>query len=104
MSLAIDKDNNPVAGILCVFDHRRVYLIATGLSSDHRDSHTISLLIWDALKYFCSTHEVFDFEGSMIPGIEKFFRSFGGTLTPYLRLESFSNMFVKLLFRIKQSL
>ena len=30
--------------------------------------------------------EVFDFEGSMIPGIERYFRSFGGTLTPLYRV------------------
>jgi hypothetical protein len=27
--------------------------------------------------------KTFDFEGSGIPAIEKFFRSFGGALTPY---------------------
>ncbi|MDZ4752473.1 MAG: hypothetical protein SGI87_12715 [Flavobacteriales bacterium] len=30
---------------------------------------------------------VFDFEGSSIPAIESFFRSFGGELTPYYRLQ-----------------
>jgi hypothetical protein len=27
---------------------------------------------------------IFDFEGSMIPPIERYFRGFGGLLTPYL--------------------
>jgi len=27
--------------------------------------------------------QIFDFEGSTIPGVESFFRGFGGTLTPY---------------------
>jgi hypothetical protein len=30
--------------------------------------------------------EVYDFEGSMVPGIEQYFRSFGGTLTPLYRV------------------
>ena len=31
--------------------------------------------------------KVFDFEGSMIPQIEKYFRGFGGELTPYFVLQ-----------------
>jgi len=27
---------------------------------------------------------VFDFEGSNVPSIERYFRGFGGTLTPYI--------------------
>ncbi len=30
---------------------------------------------------------IFDFEGSMIPEVERFFRGFGGDLTPYFSLE-----------------
>jgi len=30
---------------------------------------------------------IFDFEGSMIPEVERFFRGFGGELTPYFSLE-----------------
>jgi hypothetical protein len=28
----------------------------------------------------------FDFEGSVVPAIERHFRGFGGTLTPYFRV------------------
>lgn len=32
--------------------------------------------------------KVFDFEGSMIPEVERFFRGFGGELTPYFSIEN----------------
>ena len=41
--------------------------------------------MWKAIKF--SKEELglaeFDFEGSMVPQIEQFFRKFGGILTPY---------------------
>ena len=40
--------------------------------------------------------QVFDFEGSMIPEVERFFRGFGGELTPYFSLEKGKGIFYRL--------
>ena len=40
--------------------------------------------------------EIFDFEGSMIPEVERFFRGFGGELTPYFSLEKGKGIFYRL--------
>lgn len=40
---------------------------------------------------------VFDFEGSMRPAIERYFREFGGTLTPYYNVEKTSTVMKALL-------
>ncbi len=42
--------------------------------------------------------KVFDFEGSMIPEVERFFRGFGGELTPYFSLEQGKG----LVYRLRQ--
>jgi hypothetical protein len=42
--------------------------------------------------------EVFDFEGSMIPSVEKFFRSFGGELRPYYSVNK-SNFWKEVLLK-----
>ena len=50
----------------------------------------MSYLLWQALLYTKNILQlpVFDFEGSMIPSIEKYFRKFGGELIPYYSLNS----------------
>ena len=46
--------------------------------------------------------EMFDFEGSMIPEVERFFRGFGGELTSYFSLEKGKGMFYCLRSFIKK--
>jgi hypothetical protein len=48
----------------------------------YNDSGAMSLLFWNAIKLASEKGLAFNFEGSMIPGVERFFRSFGGGLTP----------------------
>jgi hypothetical protein len=44
--------------------------------------------MWSAIKVAKSKGvKTFDFEGSMIPGVEKFFRGFGGELTTYFAIQ-----------------
>ena len=54
--------------------------------------------MWEAIKF--TKEELglnqFDFEGSMVPPIELFFRKFGGKLTPYYTV-SLTKLSVKLL-------
>lgn len=74
------------AGIYIVRDSSRAYLLASGRHKE-ADSGAVPLLIWHALKQLSREGvQGFDFEGSVIPGIEQFFRSFGGVLTPYFKV------------------
>ena len=52
------------------------------------NNFAMSYLLWQAILYTKDTLKlnVFDFEGSMIPSIEKYFRKFGGEITPYYSL------------------
>lgn len=45
--------------------------------------------------------QVFDFEGSMQPGIEKYFREFGGDLIPYAAVEK-SGLLLSLLMKLRK--
>ena len=43
--------------------------------------------MWEAIKFAKKLGiKYFDFEGSMVPQIERYFRGFGGKLTPYYRI------------------
>ncbi len=50
-------------------------------------SGAMSLLLARAIEVAAVHDQVFDFEGSMIEGIESFFRGFGGHPVPYLLIE-----------------
>ena len=48
-----------------------------------RSSGAQSLILWEGIQFAAAHSKVFDFEGSMVEGIENFFRQFGGVCTPY---------------------
>ena len=43
-------------------------------------------IIWEGIKFASTASKTFDFEGSMIEGIESFFRQFGATPTVYYQI------------------
>ncbi|MFQ5426471.1 MAG: GNAT family N-acetyltransferase, partial [Gaiellales bacterium] len=66
-----------------VRDERSVYYLAGGSNSELRSSGATSLLLSTAIEQAMDSGLAFDFEGSMLRPIERFFRAFGGTPTPY---------------------
>ena len=44
------------------------------------------MLLWEGIKFVSIVSEVFDFEGSNVEDIEKFFRSFGGDIVVNYRV------------------
>lgn len=72
---------------LCLFVNGVVYYLA---ATNAKENNALSAC---GLAYCIQVAaergaEVFDFEGSMIPEVERFFRGFGGELTPYFSLEN----------------
>lgn len=72
----------PVASVYVVHDEHTAYYLMGGYA-DGAHHGAGALAMWHAiLKAKEMGLEVFDFEGSVIPPIERYFRGFGGTLTP----------------------
>lgn len=83
--LAKDKNGDYMAVVYIVWDNKRSYYLLGGY--DHEKSHhgASAIAMWEAIRFAkekLSLRE-FDFEGSMIPQVEQFFRKFGGEQTPY---------------------
>lgn len=74
---AVDDDGRLHGAVLLVWDDDRAYYLGGGADPELRSSGAQSLLLWEAVKHAATTSETFDFEGSMVPGIERFFRGFG---------------------------
>ena len=78
-------------GILCcasyiVFDDQWVYQLMSGTDPVYRDLQCKTLLVEKALDFAVSTGRGFDFEGSMLQGVEEFNRAFGATQTSYFSI------------------
>ena len=46
--------------------------------------------MWEAIKFAATVTKKFDFEGSIIEPIERFFRAFGGRQIPYFQVSKTS--------------
>jgi hypothetical protein len=90
---AADQKGQAQSGIYIAHDRDTSYCLATGKLDDaHRGA--VSLLLWESIKDSMTEGRSFDFEGSMIEGIDRFFRSFGGEQVPYFKLLKFKNRYV----------
>ena len=69
-----------------VWDADAAFYLLGGADPALRTSGASSLLLWDGLLRARAVTDVFDFEGSMLAGVERFFRGFGAVQTPYLRV------------------
>ena len=86
-ALVAEKEKKIIAGGFFIYDDEASYYILGGVVRSHGKSGAGSLLISDAIEKSISLGlNVFDFEGSMNPGIEHFFRGFGGDLQPYFQI------------------
>jgi Acetyltransferase (GNAT) domain len=69
-----------------VWDANAAFYLLGGADPALRTSGAGSLVLWEAITRARAVTDVFDFEGSMLPQVERHFRAFGARQTPYLRV------------------
>ncbi len=74
---AVDREGRTHAAGLVVWDCRRAYYLVSGADPALRTSGAGSLLAWHNIQFASQRASVFDFEGTMLEGVERFFRDFG---------------------------
>lgn len=83
--VARNKAEEAIASVYIVWDEKRSYQLLAGYDPIKVHNGASALAIWKAIQF--TKEELglnqYDFEGSMIPPVEQFFRKFGGQLTPY---------------------
>ena len=95
--LARNAHGEYIAGVYIIWDNKRSYYLLGGYDSENGHYGASTLAMWEAIKYTKNDLGLaeFDFLGSMIPQVERFFRGFGGQLSvrhrvmwtkPYLKL------------------
>jgi hypothetical protein len=90
MRFACDASNRVHAVIYVVWDRHAAFHLLGGADPELRTSGASSLLMWDAITRAAAVTDVFDFEGSMLQPVERFFRAFGSRQAPYLRVSRIS--------------
>ena len=83
--VARNKAEEAIASVYIVWDEKRSYQLLAGYDPIKVHSGASALTIWEAIKFTKEELRLnqYDFEGSMLPPVEQFFRKFGGKLTPY---------------------
>jgi Acetyltransferase (GNAT) domain len=86
MLFAVDDAGRVHAVAYAVWDSNAAYYLLGGGDPELRTSGATSLLLWELIMRARQVTDVFDFEGSMIASLDRFFRAFGGRQTPYLHV------------------
>jgi hypothetical protein len=74
------------AAAYLVWDRNSAYYLMGGGDPLYRNSGATSLMLWKAIQYASTVANTFDFEGSMLEPVERFFRSFGAIQKPYFQI------------------
>ncbi|WGF87854.1 GNAT family N-acetyltransferase [Marinivivus vitaminiproducens] len=86
--IARDGTGRAHAGLYLVWDQSSAYYLMGGLDPERRSSGAMSLLMWQAIRLAATVTRSFNFEGSMIQPIERFFRGFGARQVPYSHIRT----------------
>lgn len=99
---AIDRQQNIHAAIFVVFDRKSAYYLISTIDPDYKNSGAATLLLRDAITYVSRYTKRFDFEGSMICGVENSFRKFGAIQKPYFIISRDNrSLSIKILLRLR---
>lgn len=83
---AVDAEGNVHSAIFVIWDAASAYYLISSIDPDYRNSGSPTLLVQRAIEHVAPLTKAFDFEGSMIPGVESSFRKFGAVQKRYFHL------------------
>lgn len=84
--IAEDAQGRHHSGLYFVWDESSAYGLMAGSDPVLRKSGANSLCHWEAIKYAAKVTQRFDFAGSMMEPVERFFRGFGAIQIPYFNI------------------
>lgn len=95
---AKDSENNIHSALFLIWDKMSSYVHMVGEDPEFRNSGAGILLIWKAINFTKESLGLnnFDFEGSMIEGVEQVRRDYGAIQTPYLQVSHTPSKIIKI--------
>lgn len=101
---AKDSDDRVYSTVYIVWDENSAYYLMGGNNPNLPNSGANSLLLWHAIKHVSAFTNRFNFEGSMIEPIERFFRAFGANQQPYFSISKNQSKLLFTLLTLKENL
>ncbi len=100
---AVDKKKNVHAALFLCYDHESAYYLAGGTDAAFYGSGAMSYLMHGSIKRSSEKGKTyFDFEGSMLPPVNKFFSNFSPTEYPYLTISKKDSILLKIIKKLKK--
>ncbi len=95
---AFDEAGKLYAAVFVVWDHSSAYYILGARDPELQTQQAMSLNLWTAIQHVSGKIQSFDFEGSMIEPVERYFRTYGTIQTPYMHVFKINSVLLKLAF------
>lgn len=80
---AKDKEGNLHSALFVIWDKSNAYNLISTIDPEYTTSGSSTLLVLEIIRFLSGKTKSFDFEGSMVEGIENSFNKFGTVQTPY---------------------
>lgn len=81
--IGVKRGKELIGGSVFLLDSKRITYLFSAISKRGKEKQVGSLLINSIIEKYAQTDMVLDFEGSQIPGIASFFKSFGAEIENY---------------------
>lgn len=94
-------DGTIIAANFLVYDDNTVYYLMGGVDPNTKDMGGMDMVQHHSILFALRAGKVFDFEGSMVGSIEKYFRSFGAIQVPYLQVCRYGSWLYKCMKNVK---
>jgi hypothetical protein len=87
--ITMDEGGSARGGVFLAWDNHCAYYLLGGFDHEKGGNNATTLALWKGILHAKEVLNlnVFDFEGSIVPRLETFFRRFGGDLKHYFRVE-----------------
>ena len=83
--ITYDSDNKVIAGAFFIFSMNRLIYLTSFSGAKGKEFSAMFIIIDFMIDKFSNQQIIFDFEGSMVDGIARFFRGFGAQPVTYFR-------------------
>jgi hypothetical protein len=80
---ALKPDGTILSDTLLLKDQRRMYHLLNTTFPEGRETHSNPWLLDQVFREYSNRNLLFDFEGSDLPGVNTFYKKFGGHVQPY---------------------
>ena len=93
-----DNEHQVHAALWLAYDEDTAYYLAGGTDAAYYGSGAMSGLMWHGIQWALRMNKkTFDFEGSMLPSIDRFFKNFSPQEVHYLQLKKVNSIIYKFL-------